>query len=124
LGASVEIFFSFIAFFVTVFMYFAFLRFSDFKSSSQLVYSSLFFFMMLFLSSWYFTGVTNALRHAMALSVLYLSLSFFKDKKWVLFLSCFLLSVLFHKTMIMLTPFLILCLSRHFTLRASFYLFL
>ena len=110
MGGSVEFFFTVVAFVITIFMFFAFLRLSNIHSRSNLILSSSFFFITICLSDWYFSGVTNGLRHAAALSIMYYSLTFLKENRLSYFVAFFVLSVAFHKSVVLLLPFFILFL--------------
>src|SRR5690606_23492336 len=85
----------------------------------QMVLYSFFFCSAIFLSSWYFTGVTNALRHAMSLSVLYLALSYLRDRQLILFFVLFVVAALFHKTTALVFPFVVLSIFSFFSLRVA-----
>lgn len=124
LGGSHQNLFSIISLFVTFFMYMTFLRFSEYKNTNQLIVFSCLFFSLLFTSNWYYTGVVNALRHSMSLSLLYYSISFLKDNRKYQFLIYFILSCLFHQSSILFIPFIVILKSKKLTLKSSTYSFL
>lgn len=76
---------------------------------------------VVFLSSWYFTAVTNGLRQALALAIFYLSLAlFYRENKLraVFFLA---LAVFFHYSILLFLPFLfVLFLGRRLFLFVFF----
>jgi hypothetical protein len=119
IGGRVEFVFFVVAFFISVFMYMTFLRLAEPQGAGQLLLSSLFFVSAIMFSSWYFTGVTNGLRHGMSLSVFYYSLTFLKDRRLSLFIGLFILSTLFHRTTAAILPFVIIAIVPLYSLRVS-----
>jgi hypothetical protein len=99
-----------ITFFITsVYLYFLLkiLKFSAVSFQLYINYIILFFTFILF-SNWYLVAIANGIRQGLSLSVLYLSLYYliFK-KKYFVFIFLYILSVSFHRSSILLLPFLI-----------------
>ena len=113
-----------INFFIGLLMYITFIRFSEAKSSIQLYIYSCFIFLPLYISNWYFTGVTNAIRQAMGLAIVFFSLSYIVKKHNIKFILVALLSVAFHKSVSLLIPFLLILYIKKITLNIISFIFL
>lgn len=122
-GGSVEVFFTTVAFTTTSFMCMAYYKLARIELSENVVLNVSIFFILLFFSDWYFSGLTNGLRHAAALSILYYSLSFFRDRRIISFIFFFVLSVSFHKSVLLIIPFLLFFLLELRVLFLLFFLF-
>ncbi|BCY01820.1 EpsG family protein [Stutzerimonas stutzeri] len=111
----VAVFFdSYYFYFGVLFIFFAFFyfyaagsfsAFSFLRADEGLLFALLMIAICTF-SSWYFTAATNALRHGISLSLLYVSLMFLLRGKSIGALLFFLLSLGFHYSVILLLPFL------------------
>lgn len=113
-----------INFFIGLIMYITFLSFLKTNNNAQLFIYSCFFFITIFLSNWYFTGVVNAIRHAMALSIVFFSLNFLFKKKYLYFLIGMVFASMFHKSVSLLIPFLSMTYWDRITLRKIASIFL
>lgn len=105
-------YFFIVCLFVSIFIFLTFAKFiyekdSNYEKNQNIIISLLIFLMCLFLSDWFYTGVTNTLRHSMALSLVYFSLFYLYKKRILLFLSLIILSTFFHQSTIILLPFFI-----------------
>src|SRR5690606_12573848 len=103
-------YFFIICLFVSVFMFLSFSKFiyeNNNYGNINIIIPLLIFLLCLFLSDWFYTVVTNTLRHSMAFSLVYFSLFFFYKKRILLFLSLTILSTFFHQSTILLLPFFI-----------------
>ncbi len=108
---SVEVFFSFVAFTITI----------TYMHTFRKVYSKCFydetisttvmtiFFTLLLISSWYIASTTNGLRQGLSLVFLYWAFVelFFNSKKFKFFI-LFITSISFHYSAILIIPFLLL----------------
>lgn len=124
LDLNVEIFFTAITIFITLTLYLFFIKTVNYKSALELYLFSSFFFICLYFSSWYFTGVSNGIRQGMALSLLFYALVFYHQKRYILFSVLALLSTLLHMSNALLLPFMLLLNVKFFTLRVSFVMFI
>ncbi|BDY04077.1 EpsG family protein [Ferrimonas sp. YFM] len=110
-GLSVEVFFTCVAFIITVTYLYIFKRtykhcFLDKNPSTSII--TIFFSLLLF-SSWYIASTTNGLRQGLALVFLYLSLlEFFYNSHKLKFVFLFVIATLFHYSSILILPFLAL----------------
>jgi hypothetical protein len=107
---SVELFFFFISFITTtIYLYFfkkIYIR--NFPNDSFKFGKTLIFFSLLLLSSWYITLTANGLRQGVALAILYHALFelFFNNNKFK-FLILYLVSCLFHYSVLLVAPFVL-----------------
>jgi hypothetical protein len=124
IGLSAEAFLTGISILITLTLYSFFIRMIKYKDYIDLYIFSCFFFICLYSSSWYFTGVTNGIRQCMAVSLLFYSLIFYNEKKYILFIMLSLFSALLHSTNFLLIPFLFLLNSRFFSLKISSFMFI
>lgn len=88
--------------------------FSDLKSKTSYLLSTLLFLGLSLNSSWYISATTNGLRQGFSLALLYLALSYLpyntKTGK-IKFLLIIILSLSFHDSTILVAPFLLLLLA-------------
>jgi hypothetical protein len=93
--------------FITLFVFFAFNRFNYSSNDNLFFIYSLVFFVFLYSSDWFLTATINGLRQGMALALIYFGVSFLKTNNNKFFICLFILSTLFHKSSLLLLPFLI-----------------
>lgn len=107
---SYHYFFSGCFLLVSLFLSLTFLRINYNELTSSQFVPFFIFVGLLFSSSWFYTATTNGLRQGIALSILYFSLTFLFDsvkRRIVTFFVFFVISCFFHKTLVLLVPFLI-----------------
>jgi len=68
--------------------------------------------------------VTNGIRQAMAVSLLFFSLIFYHEKKYILFILLSTFSTVLHNSNLLLLPFVFLLNFRFFSLKMSFFAFI
>lgn len=115
LALSVEAFFFFISFLITtIYLYFFKNLYSKSFYDKHFQFSRvLAFFSLLLFSSWYITSITNGLRQGVALVFIYIALfELFYNHNKVKFSVFYLLSISFHYSSIIISPFLLLYFFR------------
>lgn len=100
-------FFGFVCFLITFFYFLVFKNLTYIKSNNLIFL--LLFFSLIFISSWYFSNITNGLRQGISLSIIYYALlRYFIFKKYFYFFIFYLIGLMFHYTSIFILPFLVI----------------
>jgi len=109
--SSVEVFFSFVAFTITLAYLHTFRKvyskcfFDKFPSTSVMTI----FFSLLLFSSWYITSTTNGLRQGLSLVFLYWAIvELFYSSKIIKFIFLYVVAISFHYSALLIFPFLFL----------------
>mgnify|MGYP003706732033 CR=1 FL=1 len=108
---SSEIYLDSFFFFFTVSLSITFLIYFSYKSLvvSNNIHHDLFFISVLLLSSWYITETTNGIKQGLALSILYFGLcKQLVNSNYNRFIILFFTSCLFHISIILILPFLLI----------------
>lgn len=106
-----RVFFTLVALIISITYIYLFSKiFFDNKDRKYLNYTDIAMIcFLMFISSWYFAFTTNGLRQGIALPILYLSLYYFVfEKKKIKSIVYFSLSLIFHVSGLLFTPFILL----------------